>query len=72
MSQYKVNCRPAIETCDFSETRAMIPLVPLAIHTIDRILEIPDVKDEISKKQAEQEPNEVLEVDFKLKIGDDT
>ena len=50
----------------------MIPLVPLAIHTIDRILEIPDVKDEISKKQAEQEQNEVLEVDFKLKIGDDT
>ena len=71
MSKYKDNCRPAKELCDFSETRAMIPLVPLAIHTIDRILEIPDVKDEISKKQAEV-PNEVLEVDFKLKIGDDT
>ena len=69
ISKVKVFCRPPRDTYFITETNAVIPLKALAIHTIDRILQIPRVKQDILELK-EKEPN--VSTKFILRIGSDT
>ena len=73
MSEEKKTCRPPRDDYIITETVATIPLQPLAIHTIDRILEIPWVKEVVLKKKEESEnANEIFQLELEGKIGSDT
>ena len=64
-------CRPPKETVKITEIEAKIPLKPLSIHTVNRILKIPRVIHEISKAK-EESGDEIVKVLLKQKIGNDT
>ena len=69
ISKVKVFCRPPRDSYFITETSGVIPLKALAIQTIDRILQIPRVKQDILELK-ETEPN--VTTKFSLKIGSDT
>ena len=73
MSEEKKSCRPPRDSYVITETVATIPLQPLAIHTVDRILEIPWLKEVVMemKEQAEND-NKIVELELEGKIGSDT
>ena len=65
----KVHCRPPKELYSITEIEASIPLKAIVCHTIDRILQMPKVKNPIlESKDTGAEPN------LKLygKVGEDT
>ena len=64
-------CRPPRDAYVITETVATIPLQPLAIHTVDRILEIQWVQEVVMEMKKEAE-NEILELELEGKIGSDT
>ena len=73
----KDNCRPSRESILISETEASIALKPLVIHTFDRTLDVPEVRDAIVQCKAAKErdgsdPNAPLKLIGKLKAGNDT
>ena len=69
ISQAKKFCRPPVDQYFITETCATIPLKALVIQTIDRILEIPRVKQNILERK-ENDPN--VSAKLTLKIGSDT
>ena len=65
----KVHCRPPKEEYSISETAASIPLKAIAVHTIDRILQIPKVKEPVLEaKDSGADP--ILKLYGK--VGEDT
>ena len=71
MSEEKKTCRPPRDDYIITETVATIPLQPLAIHTIDRILEIPWLKEVVLEMKKEAE-NGIVELELEGKVGNDT
>ena len=67
----KKNCRPPEDTVGYviRETEAVIPLQALAIHTVDRIFDIPKVSKCI---EEEKKAGNDVEVKLDMKIGNDT
>ena len=73
VSEEKKTCRPPRDQYVITETVATIPLQPLAIHTVDRILEIPWLKEVVLEMKEEAENvNEILELELEGKVGSDT
>ena len=73
MSEEKKTCRPSRDEYIITETVATIPLRPLAIHTIDRILEIPWLKEVVLEMKEEAETvNEIVTLELEGKVGSDT
>ena len=66
----KIFCRPSRDLYFITETEACIPLKALALHTIDRILEIPTVKQPIL--EAKESGDGVVDLKYKQKVGNDT
>ena len=71
MSEEKKTCRPPRDDYVIEETVATIPLQPLAIHTVDRILEIPWLSEVVLEMKKEAE-SEIFELQLEGKIGNDT
>ena len=69
ISQAKKLCRPPRDQYFITETSAIVPLKALVIHTIDRILQIPRVEQDILERKR-TEPN--MSAKLTLKIGNDT
>ena len=70
VSDEKKMCRPPRDNYVITETVATIPLQPLAIHTADRILEIPYLKEVVLEMKEEAENG--VELELEGKIGSDT
>ena len=69
ISEAKKFCRPPRDQYFITETSATIPLKALAIQTIDRILQIPRVKQDILELK-ETDPN--IRIILTIKAGNDT
>ena len=67
----KEKTRPSRDSQSISETEAIISVVPLAIHTFDRIFDIPDVAKAISEAKAAS-PTEIVALECLAKRGTDT
>ena len=65
-------CRPPSDAYSITETEARIPWEPLVIHTSDRIFDIPEVSEEISKAKAAASPGETVTATVRIKAGNDT
>ena len=67
----KENTRPSPDSYSISETEAIISMVALAIHTFERICDIPEVAAEIAKEK-EASPTEIVTAECLGKGGTDT
>ena len=67
----KEETRPSPEYHSISETEGIISMVPLAIHTFERIFDIPEVAKEISEAKKAS-PNEIVTLECLGKRGTDT
>ena len=71
VSREKEQCRPPSDTTIVTETEAVVPLKELCIHTVDRIISIPEVGARISEAKETSE-KETFKVKATIKIGNDT
>ena len=69
VSEEKLFCRPSRDHYFITETVAVVPLQPLAVHTIDWILEIPRVKKVVLEMKEE---TGIVSLLLKEKVGNDT
>ena len=67
----KETTRPSPDSYSIGETEAIISMVPLAIHTFERIFDIPEVAKEISEAKDASE-NDVVTAECLIKGGTDT
>ena len=69
ISQARKLCRPPRELYSINETESIIPLKPLVVHTIQRIFEIPRVRNRILELK---EKENITGVTLTMKGGSDT
>ena len=67
----KDKTRPPKDSHSISETEGIISMVPLAIHTFERIFDIPEVAKAISEAK-EASPTEIVTLECLGKRGTDT